>query len=223
MKQLSLFEEQIGDLIVDNVSYDECLPFIMGIHYARRIPCIQYAFGLFLNYDLIGVVTFGQPASPSLCEGVGGKKYKNRVLELNRLVIKPEYNGKNYASILVSKALKRLPKGYYIVSYADWEGWGHIGYVYQATNFLYTGKTESRTDKYSEGHSRHYAQDEERRQYRTSKHRYIYITGDKKQKKELLSALKYKIVAQYPKGDNTNYDTDNPKPLVGKTTENPKN
>ena len=37
------------------------------------------------------------------------------------------------------------------------------------------------------------------------KHRYIYIVGNSKQKKERLKNLKLKIET-YPKGDNKNYD-----------------
>ena len=48
--------------------------------------------------------------------------------------------------------------------------------------------TKPRTDKYGgeNGHSRHYAKDETRRQLRTAKYRYVKIIGTKKDKKELL-------------------------------------
>ena len=38
------------------------------------------------------------------------------------------------------------------------------------------------------------------------KHRYLYIIGDKRQKKQMIKQIKYPILP-YPKGDNTNYDT----------------
>lgn len=200
-------------LKVQQITYEQSKPFILNIHYARRIPCIQYAYGLFDNDKIVGIVTYGQPASPSLCAGIAGKEHKKDVLELNRLVILPEYNGKNCASFLISKSLKMLPHRKYIVSYSDCGGWGHNGYVYQASNFYYTGTTKPRTDKYSSGHSRHYEKDEKRRQFRSAKHRYITITGTKKDKKDLLKDLKYTIYEKYPKGDNTNYDVNNPIPL----------
>ena len=198
-------------MIVKPITYQDTKPFILGIHYARRMPCVQYAYGAFEGNLLIGIVTFGQPASPSLCKGVAGEKYRKQVLELNRLVFLPNYNGKNYASMLISKALKLLPKNLFIVSYADWGGWGHVGYVYQATNFLYTGMTKRRTDIYSpSGHSRHHCGDKTKRQIRTEKHRYIFITGNKKL---LLRELKYPVLP-YPKGDSRQYDTNNPKGLI---------
>lgn len=200
---------------VKQISYKECLPFILGIHYARRIPVIQYAFGIFIDGKLSGIVTYGSPASPSLCKGVAGIEFKHRVLELNRLVILPEVTEKNIASQLVGRSLRMLPQGLIIVSYADWEGWGHVGYVYQATNWYYTGKTKSRTDKFSNGHARHYDKNDTARQYRTSKHRYIFITG--KHKERILKYIKYPILKEYPKGDSIHYDTSNPIPQKDKT------
>lgn len=208
-QQISMLDMGLG-LHVRQIDYGDTIPFIMGIHYARRMPCIQFAFGLFDGINLIGVVTYGQPASPTLCIGVCGEQYKSKVLELNRLVILPEYNGGNYASMLVGQSLKMLPHGMIIVSYADWGGWHHVGYVYQATNWIYTGKTKARTDKYSEGHSRHYAKNETRRQPRSAKHRYVFFTGNKRERKSLRSALRYGVYP-YPKGNSRHYNTKEPK------------
>ena len=195
---------------VRKITYDDTRPFLLNIHYARRMPCITNAYGLFVNAKLIGVCTYGQPASPSLCKGLAGPEHRMDVLELNRLALLPEYNGGNYASYLVGRSLKMLPNGTFVVSYAD-TAWTHVGYIYQATNFLYTGKTKERTDIYSEsGHSRHYKADETRRQFRSAKHRYVYLVGDKRTKKEMRKDLRYTVMDEYPKGDEQKYDTDNP-------------
>ena len=218
--QMTMFDFLIPDKHIERITYEDCKPFILDIHYARRMPCIQYAFGLRKDGRLIGVVTYGQPASPSLCIGVAGKQNKLNVLELNRLVILPEYNGENYASYLVGNSLKMLPNHTFVVSYADWGGWHHVGYVYQSTNWLYTGLTKARTDKYSEGHSRHYKADENRRQPRTAKHRYIYLVGDKRTRKDMLKELKYEIISKYPKGDSIHYDPNNPVSFIAENSNN---
>lgn len=112
------------NLMVRKVSYEDTKPFLLGIHYARRMPCIQYAFGLF-DGDYphpVGVVTYGQPASPPLCKGLAGEENRKHVIELNRLAFYPEYNGGNYASVLVSRSLHMLPHHTFVVSYADWGG-----------------------------------------------------------------------------------------------------
>lgn len=194
---------------VDKINFNQAKPFLLNIHYARRLPCIQYAFGLFIDGNLKGVITYGQPPSPPLCKGVAGEENRHRVIELNRLVL--EINEKNAASFLVGRSLKMLPKNLFVVSFAD-TAWGHHGYVYQATNFLYTGLSAKRTDvKMTNGaHPRHQKHaDRSQRQKRSQKHRYIYLTGDKtKQLKE----LKYPTLP-YPKGTNQYYDPKNPKTL----------
>ena len=218
LQQLSIFdflEDVAPTQEVRRISYDDAKPFIMNIHYARRMPCIQYAFGLFVNDMLIGCVTFGQPATPSIGKGIAGIENKHNVLELNRLVILPEYNGKNYGSFLVSRALKMLPNHTFVVSYAD-TAWGHVGYIYQATNFLYTGATKPRTDirSMSGGHPRHYNKGELQRVYRSSKHRYVFLCGSNHEKRKMMKELKWKVVKPYPKGDGKHYDTYNPVPLI---------
>lgn len=218
-----MYQATIDDLLhakeekyIRKISYDEVKPFLLNIHYARRIPCITDAFGLFLNNKLIGVCTYGIPASPPLCKGVCGEKYKYNVKELNRLCLLPEYNGKNYASYLVGNSLKLLENGTIVVSYAD-TGYGHNGYIYQATNFIYTGLSAKRCDTYQENglHPRRYNKENhsEYKQTRTQKHRYIYFCGDKRTKKKLLHELRYPI-KPYPKGDNVKYDVNDPKPVV---------
>jgi hypothetical protein len=186
------------------IKSDESYQWLIQKHYAKRIPSISYAFGLFENNELIGVVTYGMPASNSLCEGVCGKEYKEYVIELNRLCLLN--NSKNQSSFLVGNSIKMLPKPKIIVSYAD-TAHGHIGYVYQATNFLFTGTTKERTDMSAgEGkHSRH-ANDPLIRQFRSAKHRYIYFHGTKNDKKVLLSKFLYKS-EPYPKGDSKKYDS----------------
>ena len=192
---------------VDRIPFSECKEWLLYKHYAHRIPSISYAFGLFENGILKGICTFGIPASPNLCIGVCGVKYKKYVFELNRLVV--ESDKKNITSFFVSQCLKKIDAPKIIISYAD-TSQNHTGYIYQATNWIYTGATKERTDIGFDDnkHSRHYSKDLDyslNRKFRSSKHRYIYFIGSKKQKKEFLKALKYKI-EPYPKGENKRYD-----------------
>ena len=184
----------------------------MNIHYARRMPSVSYAFGLFDEEKLIGVCTYGQPASPAPCRGIAGVENKKNVLELSRLVISPECTKKNCASYLIANSLRMLPNHTFVISYADWGGWHHVGYVYQATNWLYTGMTKPRTDIVSEsgGHARHYVKGETKRQGRTAKHRYVYLVGDRREKRKMMAELRWKVLEEYPKGESRRYDTENP-------------
>ena len=191
-------------------------PFLLDIHYAKRIPSISYAFGLFDGDKMIGVCTYGTPASAPLKRGICGDRYKGEVIELNRLCLLD--NQKNQASFLVGKSLTMLPKPKIVVSYADISQ-GHTGIVYQATNFIYCGLSAKRTDWKVKGNEHLHGQtiaDEfrgvknraqaMRDKYgddfylspRSRKHRYVYFMGSKTQKKHYLKALNYKI-EQYPK------------------------
>lgn len=198
---------------IRRISYEETKPFLLNIHYARRMPSISCAFGLFLDGTLSGVVTYGEPASASLCKGIAGESHRKDVLELNRLAMLPDLP-RNSASELVGNSLKMLPHRLFIVSYADHEGWGHVGYVYQATDWLYTGMTKHRTDMFAGvgKHSRHAEGNPNIRQIRTSKYRYVFITGSGREKRKLMKELRYPVIAEYPKGDSRHYDTSNPVP-----------
>jgi len=183
----------------------EAEPWLLEKHYAKRMCPISFAFGLYDDEQLVGVVTYGVPASPFLCMGVCGIDNKDKVLELNRLCLNDGL--KNGASFLVSKSLQMLPKPTIVVSYAD-TAMGHVGYIYQASNFLFTGTTKERTDMAGEDgkHSRHNLGNSENRINRSAKHRYVFFVGNKYQKSSLLEQLNYQVMP-YPKGDSQRYDS----------------
>lgn len=198
---------------VQSIPHSETWEWLLKKHYAHRIPSISYAFGLYDNKRLVGVCTFGMPANPYLCNGVAGNIYNDSVIELNRLVV--DCKEINITSWFISRCLKLLDNKI-VVSYAD-TGQGHIGKIYQACNFYFTGTSKERTDIFSgEGkHSRHYNKNidySKNRVKRTAKHRYIYICGDKRFKKRALKALRYPILS-YPKGETKRYDASY-KPIV---------
>ena len=194
---------------VKQISYQDTKPFILDIHYAKRMPSISYAYGLFDAEDLIGIISYGSPPSPALCKGIAGEENKSLVIELNRLVLK--HNKKNQASMLIGASFKLLPKPRIIVSYADTEQ-EHTGVVYQATNFIYTGLSDKRKEWRLIGSNIHsktvcetYTLEERKNNKdkfvhvdRPRKHRYIYLIGNKNEKKKLSKDLKYKV-QEYPK------------------------
>ena len=184
---------------VKRIERSDCEPYILGIHYAKRWVSISFAFGLFEDSELVGIITYGSPASPALCKGVCGEPFRKQVIELSRLALKN--NKKNEASILVGRSLRLLGKerDYIVVSYAD-TAHNHAGIVYQATNFLFTGTSKARTDIASKNgkHPRHHAGDKSNRVYRSPKHRYITFVGNKRFCKSAKKALRYKELP-YPK------------------------
>jgi hypothetical protein len=201
---------------VQLISRADTLPFIMGIHYARRMPSVSWAFGLFVDGALEGIVTYGTPSSAPLRRGICGDAFKRHVIELNRLCLRS--NRKNDASFLVSRSLKMIDSDRIVVSFADTEQ-GHIGTVYQACNFMYCGLSAKRTDWKVRGREHLHGQtiaDEfrghpnraqaMREAYgedfylkpRPRKHRYIRIIGRRGFRAAALRSLKYKV-ENYPK------------------------
>lgn len=210
---------------IDKTQYAE---WLLKKHYAHRLPSISYAFGLFVDKELNGVCTFGCPPSNSLIIGTF-KTDKWKVIELNRLCVNDELPP-NTLSWFVSQCLNKLPKPIAVVSYAD-TSHNHNGYIYQATNFIYTGLSDKRTEyavkglenmhsksicesvknKRMDGQSildalkKEYGEDRVYIKVRPRKHRYYYFVGNKWEKKQMMSELNYKIEA-YPKGENKKYD-----------------
>ncbi|WP_181893039.1 Mom family adenine methylcarbamoylation protein [Falsiruegeria mediterranea] len=126
---------------------DVCAPFVEEIHYAQRWPSVSFRFALMRGFETRGIITFGKPATAQFRNSYFGKPNAPYVFELNRLALLPDQEP-NEASRLIGAALKMLyaRRGpTLVVSLAD-TSQGHLGTVYQATNFTYVGLTASRPD-----------------------------------------------------------------------------
>ena len=207
---------------ISEIAYDEAVAFLLPRHYSGRKPVVSKAFGLIDDGVLQAVITYGKPASPSVCVGICGKEHSGKVYELNRMCRSEEY--RKPLSHFVSTTLRMLkPFDWIVVSYSD-TAMNHHGYVYQACNFLYTGTSAPHADKYvpeGSGHNRHAESFDVRKDEfsveRSIKHRYVYFcTKSKRLKKEWMESLRYPILP-YPKGDNSNYELGK---FIGKTVVN---
>lgn len=195
------------DMEFREISREEALSFVVPRHYAGRKPNLKYQFGWFLGGELKAALTIGKPASPWLCSGVCGPQWSSSVYEINRVCRTDDLTAPLSRFVaLCLKAVKR--DNLILVSYADTE-MHHTGFLYQATNFIYTGKTVARTDRYTPGnrHSRHYDKEapQKFRKVRSSKHRYVYFAfSSKKLRKQARNDLQYPVLP-YPKTDNKYY------------------
>jgi hypothetical protein len=147
-----------------------------------------------------------------LLRGICGVEEAGNVYELTRLWV-DDLVPKNGESFLIGRTLRMLDKEI-VVSYAD-SSQNHVGVVYQATNFIYTGLSSKFKDPKVKGleHQHHatYANGLTNAQVvekfgadnvyfveRPRKHRYIFFNASKGRKKELLQLLRYPILP-YPK------------------------
>ena len=162
--------------LIKEITYKEAIEFLLPKHYLGRKPNFMKGFGLYENNELKAVCTFGKPASPYCCISICGIENSKYVIELNRLCRTDDY--KKPLSHFVSVCLRKMSPAI-IVSYSD-TAMNHHGYIYQACNFIYTGCTKERTDKYVPNgkHARHYKEEDQGifRKIRSSKHRYVYFS-----------------------------------------------
>jgi hypothetical protein len=185
---------------------------VIAKHYLHRKAPVSMAFGMFdLSGAIVGVITYGVPASSTLLRGVCGDDEARNVYELNRLWVDKDVP-KNGESFLIGNTINKLDREI-IVSYAD-TSQNHVGIVYQATNWIYTGLSTKFKDPKVIGlenqHHATYANGLTNKQVvekfgdrvyfvdRPRKHRYIYFNASKSRKKTLLKKLNYKILP-YPK------------------------
>ena len=163
-----------------------------------------FAHGIYFDNHLAGCVVFGAPSPPVVAVSVIGKEMSNRVIQLARGAC-VHWAHPHSASMLIASALKSAAaKGYgCAVAFADPDA-GEIGTVYQATNWIYCGMTAKRPDYFDAsgrrmvGHFKKGDTSKLIKAERTRKHRYVFLMGDKKQRKFLRSLLNWQP-APYPK------------------------
>lgn len=189
-------------------------------HYLhRKAPC-SFALGLFFSAALVGVALYGTPSNRNLRAGICGPAEQFNVIELTRLWISDSVP-KNGESFLIRHSLKFVDKEI-VVSYADPSA-GHIGTVYQAAGWIYTGLSAKRPEYHVQGLEHLHKQSlfdslgrgkrsergEQIRQLKekygerlvigqqTRKHRYVWFNCSKLRAKELTASLRYPILP-YP-------------------------
>jgi len=197
--------------IVKSIDNFQCKEWLLNKHYAKRMCSISYSFGLYIDGILNGVCTFGFPPNYNYNNGkCVFNNYKCLTLELNRLVVTDNLP-KNTLSFFVSKCLNFLPKPSCIVSYAD-QNQGHNGYIYQATNFIYTGvSTPKHKYIFEDGSEFDIRRGINNKGKVVNKilmmptHRYLYFNASKSEIIKMKNDLKMDI-KPYPKGDNKRYD-----------------
>ena len=211
---------------------------IVKNHYSHKWTSCRYALGIFYETDnehtffdekdekLAGVAIYGYPVGRSAPKSISPELKEEEVLELTRLFIFDDY-GKNTESVVLSKTFKWLQENAkdikVLVSYSDPEQ-GHLGIIYQATNWLYQGcgdiqmaptfslKIEedgewihSRTvySMYGSSNPKHLENQIGHTfwlKQEAEKHRYLYFLGNKKEMKLFMSVLKHPLLP-YPKDE----------------------
>lgn len=218
------------------ITKDAAKEMIEKNHYSHKFSATRYALGVYYTEvsdnpffegdvdKLIGCMTYGYPVGRLAADSISDLIQADNVLELTRLFIHDGYgsNIESYALGLSFKWLRANDRNIKVlISYADPQV-GHLGGIYQSTNWKYQGDSMRLVDTYSLKyslddplwvHSRtifsNYGSNnveilkkqigktfwlklEER------KHRYIYFLCGKNEANRILNNLKHPI-QQYPK------------------------
>lgn len=111
-------------------------------HYSKCVPvfkCVRV--GVWENNTFIGVVLFGQGATPEIGSPYGLKQ--TEICELTRVALARHATPVSRIIAIAFRFLKRNSPGLrLVVSFAD-AGQGHHGGIYQATNWVYAGGAET--------------------------------------------------------------------------------
>jgi len=178
------------------ISKEKATELIIKHHYLRRKCPTSLAYGIKVGDETMGVLIIGKPNSYSACVGVTGgtrmdvKLDKGRwrdVFELNRLWVSDDLPP-NTESRFIGWVLRELKRDYpnlILLSYADGEQ-NHVGYVYQATNWIYTGLSAKFEDRTLAGYNDHRSVPKGKlqgpnviRKQRSRKHRYVMFLTPK--------------------------------------------
>lgn len=113
----------------------------MNFHYAKAVPVNPVGFSVFENSEWCGVITYSLGANMNIAKEFNMSN--GQVIELTRMALNGKQSSTSKALALSLKLIKKkLPLCKIVVSYAD-KGQSHIGIIYQASNWLYLGDSNS--------------------------------------------------------------------------------
>ena len=218
MRNVSLFDvddvtsfNPVHTMNVSKVPSNDVDEFCRRWHYTNTGGNMTWNYGLWDGITLIGVVSYNLPTMPA-CSAYFGEERWEWVVHMGRLVC-AEDAPRNVESRLIAQSLRLLkadrPVARAVVSYAA-ASQNHVGYVYQATNALYCGTTAV-THYYVDEKGQRRAPKQGRNlsipkalargwtvHHESGKHRYVYLIGDKRERKEARALLKFPVLP-YPK------------------------
>jgi hypothetical protein len=216
-------EEDMKQFEIRTIDKSIAKRLIIKHHYSHKWSSCKYALGLILDNKIKGVAIFGHPIGRQVTKSITSLPLEQgAVLELTRLWVSDK-EGKNTESYFLGKCfqwLKNNTRTKILVSYSD-PCAGHVGFIYQATNWWYQGNSITLIKGYIHivnGHELHprtcvakfkTIKTEELRKIDPNykrilmpkKHRYIYIIH-KKDRDKFLKTLKHPLLP-YPKNNDS--------------------
>lgn len=126
-------------MILKKASYKAIKYSCLKYHYARSVPVNVFGYAVFENNEFCGCIVYGPGANNNI-----GKQFKlkqGQICELVRVALNGKQSVTSKALAISLKLLQKdAPLCKLVVSYADIDQ-EHEGIIYQATNWLYIGKS----------------------------------------------------------------------------------
>jgi hypothetical protein len=195
---------------VRHVDYATVKRVLADAHYIGKPGATSIRLGLFIDDRIAGVITYGTIPRPN-ARAICGPDHASSVLELTRLALY-DWAPKNSESQLIGASFRMLltfrPATRVLISYAD-SRYGHVGTVYQATNWLFTGSSTGDvvylTDEGKTLHPRTVGFSDlppGRWIPAGNKYRYVYFLGSSRNRRALRRELRWPVLP-YPKRQET--------------------
>ncbi len=130
---------RVSDLRLDFCSHAAAKHSVMRWHYSRKLPAFKMVrIGVFEAGRFVGAVLYGCGANRHIARPFNLKD--TQVCELVRVALAPgrKYPTSKCVAISLRMLKQQSPGLRLVVSYAD-AGQGHVGTIYQATNWLFIG------------------------------------------------------------------------------------
>lgn len=139
-----------SELRIDWATHEAAKYACENWHYSKCLPVGKLVkIGAWENGQFIGVVLFGRGANKSLGEPYGCDQTNS--CELVRIALKKHQVPVSRVMALALRFFKKIcPEMRLIISFADTE-MGHHGGIYQATNWIYDGLTNSADEYFFKG------------------------------------------------------------------------
>ena len=210
----------LHELRIAPISRVEAKQLLVRNHYLHSFPGgTKLSFGIFLNVRLLGVLTLG--VGPFLGYKIVKGAVPEDVVTLTRLWLSDELPHSSESRVIgiILRALKTDTSLKFVLAYSD-PAVGHLGIIYQATNWIYTG-VSSATPLYDIGdgtmhHSRSLAHrlGSHSIRYLTSqgidvktvpqlsKHRYLYFLDEAYRSRLIVPVLPYPKNEDYIRGNH---------------------
>ena len=222
---------------IKEITKEESLKMIKKYHYSDTLPKINRIFlGFFLEGKMVGTMTLGMGTRPrhtiqAIFPSLDTKDY----LEIGRMCM-TEDMPRNSESQMLSQAIKwlKINRQEVKVLFTWADGMlGKVGYVYQASNFIYCGfsggemymkdgtKIHVRQmkqflvpegqhdDRITVRPSLEQMREFNIQHYKGKQYKYLYFLCDKKEKERLIAESKIELFQKHPKEDDLSWTVRN--------------